>query len=128
VGDPEGWRHLGETLGRQPWCLGPQGRPYGLGLALTQGKAQQSLRLNTRQLSNTPPLGTGSHNSATADIETGPKLIKHRGGKTLRGEVDELRCRRDMKDADLTDGHLLSDKMKINLHVLGALMLNGVGR
>jgi hypothetical protein len=27
----------------------------------------------------------------------------------------------------LTDGNLLSDKMKINLHMLGALILNGVG-
>jgi hypothetical protein len=32
-----------------------------------------------------------------------------------------------MEDADLIDGNLLSDKMKINLHMLGALMLNGVG-
>jgi hypothetical protein len=32
-----------------------------------------------------------------------------------------------MEDADLTDGNILSDKMKINLHMLGALMLNGVG-
>jgi hypothetical protein len=32
-----------------------------------------------------------------------------------------------MEDADLADGNLLSDKMKINLHMLGALMLNGVG-
>jgi hypothetical protein len=32
-----------------------------------------------------------------------------------------------MEDVDLTDGNLLSDKMKINLHILGALMLNGVG-
>jgi hypothetical protein len=31
-----------------------------------------------------------------------------------------------MEGADLTDGNLLSDKMKINLHMLGALMLNGV--
>jgi hypothetical protein len=31
-----------------------------------------------------------------------------------------------MEDADLTDGNLLSDKMKINLYMLGALMLNGV--
>jgi hypothetical protein len=31
-----------------------------------------------------------------------------------------------MEDADLIDGNLLSDKMKINLHMLGALMLNGV--
>jgi hypothetical protein len=32
-----------------------------------------------------------------------------------------------MEDADLTDDNLLSDKMKINLHMFGALMLNGVG-
>jgi hypothetical protein len=32
-----------------------------------------------------------------------------------------------MEDADLTDGNLLSNKMKINLHMLCALMLNGVG-
>jgi hypothetical protein len=32
-----------------------------------------------------------------------------------------------MKDADLADGYLLSDKMKINLHMLRALMLNKVG-
>jgi hypothetical protein len=32
-----------------------------------------------------------------------------------------------MEEADLTDGNLLADKMKINLHILGVLMLNGVG-
>jgi hypothetical protein len=32
-----------------------------------------------------------------------------------------------MEDMDLTDGNLLSDEMKINLHMLRALMLNGVG-
>jgi hypothetical protein len=32
-----------------------------------------------------------------------------------------------MEDADLTDGNFPLNKMKINLHMLGALMLNGVG-
>jgi hypothetical protein len=32
-----------------------------------------------------------------------------------------------MENTDLTDGNLPSDKMEINLHMLGALMLNGVG-
>jgi hypothetical protein len=32
-----------------------------------------------------------------------------------------------MEYADLTDGDSLSNKMKINLHMFGALMLNGVG-
>jgi hypothetical protein len=31
-----------------------------------------------------------------------------------------------MEDADLTDGDLLSDKMEINLYMLGALIMNGV--
>jgi hypothetical protein len=31
-----------------------------------------------------------------------------------------------MEDTDLTDGDLFSDEMKINLHMLGALVLNGV--
>jgi hypothetical protein len=32
-----------------------------------------------------------------------------------------------MEDADLADGDLLSNKVEINLHMLGVLMLNGVG-
>jgi hypothetical protein len=32
-----------------------------------------------------------------------------------------------MEYTDLTDGNSLSDKMKINIHMFGALMLNGVG-
>jgi hypothetical protein len=31
-----------------------------------------------------------------------------------------------MEDADLTDGDLFSDEVQINLHMLGALVLNGV--
>jgi hypothetical protein len=32
-----------------------------------------------------------------------------------------------MEDVDLTDDNLLSDKIKINLHMPGTLMLNEVG-
>jgi hypothetical protein len=32
-----------------------------------------------------------------------------------------------MEDVDLTNDNLLSNKMKINLHILGALMLNEIG-
>jgi hypothetical protein len=32
-----------------------------------------------------------------------------------------------MEDADLVDGNLLSEKMKINIHMLGVLILNRVG-
>jgi hypothetical protein len=58
---------------------------------------------NTIIILNTPH----SHNSATTDVKTKPKLIKHRGGESLREDVDELRCRRDMEDADLTDDNPL---------------------
>jgi hypothetical protein len=87
--------------------------------------ARQPLSLILLQFSNTPP--PPSHISATVDVETEPKLIKHRGGESLREDVGELRCHQDMEDTDLTDGNLLLDKIKINLHMLGALMLNGVG-
>jgi hypothetical protein len=33
-----------------------------------------------------------------------------------------------MEDVDLADGNLISDKMKINFHMLATLMLNEVGR
>jgi hypothetical protein len=100
-----------------PWAA--RSLTYGLGLPHAGGGPTDY----RTQYSNTPR----SHNSATADVETGPKLIKHRGGETLCEDVRELRCRRDMEDADLTNGNLLSNKMKINLHMLRALMLNGVG-
>jgi hypothetical protein len=61
-----------------------------------------------------------------ADVETRSKLFKHRGRETLREHVGELRCRWDMEDADLTDGDLFSDEVKINLYMLGTLVLNGV--
>jgi hypothetical protein len=32
-----------------------------------------------------------------------------------------------MEDTDLNDDNILSDKMKINLHMFGVFMLNGVG-
>jgi hypothetical protein len=100
-----------------PWAA--RSLAYGLGLPHVRGGPADY----RTQYSNTPH----SHNTATADVETGPKLIKHRGGETLREDVGELRCRRYMEDADLTDDNLLSNEMNINLHMLRALMLNGVG-
>jgi hypothetical protein len=31
-----------------------------------------------------------SHNSTTADVETGSKLIEHRGGEAIREDIGEL--------------------------------------
>jgi hypothetical protein len=97
----------------------------GLGCTYAEDSPTPCTGLNLIQhnTSNTPR----NHNSATADVETGSKLFEHRGGEALHEDVGELRCRRNMEYADLTDGDSLSDKMKINLHMFGVLMLNGVG-
>jgi hypothetical protein len=47
--------------------------------------------------------------------------------ESIHEDVGKLRCRRNMKDADLANDNLLSDKIKINLHMFGVLMLNEVG-
>jgi hypothetical protein len=90
----------------------------------TRGSGSPSLSCPIQYNILPPP--PRSHNSATANVETGSKLLKHRGRETLREHVGELRCRRDMEDVDLTDGNLFSGEVKINLHMLGALVLNGV--
>jgi hypothetical protein len=45
---------------------------------------------------------------------------------TLGEDVDELRSRQDVKDTNVPDGNTLVDKVKINLNILDALVLNGV--
>jgi hypothetical protein len=62
-----------------PWAA--RSLAYGLGLPHTGGPTDYRT-----QYSNTPH----RHNLVTADVETGPKLIKHRGGETLREDVGEL--------------------------------------
>jgi hypothetical protein len=71
--------------------------------------------------------GLGLPHAGGGPTDYRTQYSKHRGGETLREDVGELRCRRDMEDADLIDENFLSDKMKINLHMLRTLMLNGVG-
>jgi hypothetical protein len=95
----------------------------GLGCTYAEDSPTPCTGLNLIQhnTSNTP-----RHNSAIADVETGSKLIEHRGGEALHEDAGELRCHRNMEYEDLTDGDSLSDKIKINLHMFDALMLNGV--
>jgi hypothetical protein len=42
-------------------------------------------------------------------------------------DVGDLRSRRDVEDTNAPDGNMLADKVKINLNMLGALVLNRVG-
>jgi hypothetical protein len=57
-----------------------------------------------------------------------PRAIdKHRGGQPLSEDVGELRSCRVMEDMNVPDGNTLIDKVKINLNMLDALVLNEVG-
>jgi hypothetical protein len=61
------------------------------------------------------------------NVETGPKIWKHRSGQTLREDVRELGGRRYVQDADIINGNAFSDKMEVDLDMLCTLVLNGVG-
>jgi hypothetical protein len=78
----------------------------GLGCTYVEDSPTPCTGLNLIQHNTSNTLR--SHNSATADVETGSKLIEHRGGEALREDFGELRCHRNMEYADLTDGDSLS--------------------
>jgi hypothetical protein len=61
------------------------------------------------------------------NVEIGPKLQKHRSGQTLREDIRELRGRRHVQDANITNGHLFLHEVEVDLDMLGALVLNEVG-
>jgi hypothetical protein len=64
---------------------------------------------------------------ATADVETGLKLCEQRGGQPLGEDVAKLGSGRDVEDTNVLDDNVLTNEVEINLNMLGALVLNGVG-
>jgi len=69
-----------------------------------------------------------SHSVDGSNVETVPKLREDSSRQAFGKNVGELGRRRDVKNADSTKSHSFSDEVKINLNVLGTLMLNRVGR
>jgi hypothetical protein len=69
-----------------------------------------------------------SHSVEESDVETGPKLREDWSWKAFGEDVGELRRHRDVKATDSSKGHSFLNEVKINLNVLGTLVLNGVGR
>jgi hypothetical protein len=61
-------------------------------------------------------------------LDRNSENTEHRGGQPLSEDVGELRSRRGVEDTNIPDGNTLVDKVKINLNMLGALVLNGVDR
>jgi hypothetical protein len=64
---------------------------------------------------------------ATVNAETGLKLRKQRSRQTLCEDVHELGCHRYVQDTNITDGHAFPHKVEVDLDMLRALVLNGVG-
>jgi hypothetical protein len=63
---------------------------------------------------------------AMADVETGPKIGEDRGRQAFSENVSKLRCRRNMKNTDIPNSDLVANKVKINLNMLGTLVLHRV--
>jgi hypothetical protein len=55
------------------------------------------------------------------------RVDRNSKNKTLREDVCELGYRRYVQDADITDGHTFPHKVEVDLDMLRALVLNGVG-
>jgi hypothetical protein len=63
---------------------------------------------------------------ATTDVETGLELFKHRRREALGEDVGELSSQ-DIKNSHVTDGDTLADEVEVELDMLHALVLDGVG-
>ena len=61
------------------------------------------------------------------NVETGAELGEDRGGQPLGEDVGELRGRWNMENTNVTDGNPFPHEVKINFHMLGALVLNRIG-
>ena len=72
----------------------------------------------------TPPR---SRNVVGTNVQAGAKIHEDRGGKTLGEDIGELRRGGNMKHTDSPKGDPFPNEVEVDLHVLGALMLNGVG-
>jgi len=72
----------------------------------------------------TPPR---SRNVVRTNVQTGAKIHKDRRRKTLGEDIGELRRGGNVKYTDSPKSDPFPDEVKVDFHVLGTLMLNGVG-
>ena len=87
--------------------------------------AQRSLELDNKE--NITPTPPAVPTLATADVETGPKLAEHRGREALGEDIGELRRRWYVKNPNVSNGNPLPDEVEVDLNMLRALVLDGVG-
>jgi len=60
------------------------------------------------------------------NVETGAEDDKDNRGQPLCEYIGILKGYRNMKDPNGAKSHVLSNKMKTNLHLLGLLVMNGI--
>ena len=60
------------------------------------------------------------------NVKTGAKLLEDRSGQPFGEDVSVLRGRRDMHNTDITEADAFVNKVQVNLHMLGTLMLDRV--
>jgi hypothetical protein len=64
---------------------------------------------------------------ATGDVEVGAEVGEGRRREALGEDVCELGGSRYVEDPHLTDGNPITDEVKVDLHMIGPLVLHGVG-
>ena len=60
------------------------------------------------------------------DVETETNVLKWSSRQAFSKDISELSRSRHMENANLTESHLLSNKMNVNLNMLGAPVLNRI--
>jgi hypothetical protein len=61
------------------------------------------------------------------DVDTWPKLLKHRRREPLGEDVSKLWGGRNVKDMNISNGETLANEMEVNLDMLRMLMLDRIG-
>jgi hypothetical protein len=62
------------------------------------------------------------------NVDTGPKLLKHRRREVLGEDVGKLRNSQDMKNSHIPNGDTIVDKVEVDLDMLRTLRWRGTWR
>jgi hypothetical protein len=125
--DTEGFTYWAlETLPLRAITLRPcYDGPINGGEGLNTSNTRNSWTPNT--VSSLTPSSSAVETLDTTDVDTWSKLREYKVREPLGKDVGELRSRQDMKHMNVPDGNALTEKVKVNLNMLSALVLNGVG-
>ena len=61
------------------------------------------------------------------NVQTGPEVAEHRRRQPFRKDINKLQLRWNMQDFGFTERHAITNKVEINLYMLGPLVLHRVG-